>query len=160
MVTSDHDLPLINIITSNDHWFKTLDKKLQALTIYAFLSEKKHLDFVDRFLQSNFLEVAACIGREFIRLIQEAAECSPLILNTWRKMINSPRELDPVFTGIDSLLEMPTQVDYFQSRLSYEMEEKLLYILRHCGPSSRDHLAHMAWYVKLYLENNRYFLNF
>jgi hypothetical protein len=156
MMPSDDTLPLLGIIQSNHSWFKTLDKKLQAMTIYAFLREKRHLEFVDSFLQGSFLDVASHIGRDFIRLIQEAAEASPLVLNLWKRMINDPRSLDPGFTGIDSLLAIPLDADFVKCRLSYEMENKMLYILSHCKQASKDHQSHINWYVRAYLEKYPY----
>jgi hypothetical protein len=154
MLPSDPSLPLLKIIQSNHSWFKTLDKKLQAITIYAFLRANIHIDFVDSFLRVHFLSVASCIGRDFVRLIQETANSDSRMLDLWKRMVNDPRGLDPEFTGIDSLLCRPTDVDFLKCRISYEAENKMLFILRECKSGSKDHVQHVAWYAKTYLEKN------
>ncbi|KAJ2619532.1 hypothetical protein GGI26_005770 [Coemansia sp. RSA 1358] len=130
---------------------------LIATSAYAFgrliLDHSKHLDlrvreseFVVRLLRNNFVE-CSMIGRDLVRMLQSVAKI-PVFRDLWHNMLYEP-QLIRHFAGLDHLLHTPTPKMFLANRLTFEMENKLLFILEHLPFNSFS--RNLLWFVHRYL---------
>lgn len=67
------------------------------------------------------------IGRDLVRLLQNVARI-PEFDQLWRDILLNPKTLSPQFSGILQLLQTRTSRRFLQSRLTPEMERKLVFL--------------------------------
>lgn len=67
------------------------------------------------------------IGRDLVRLLQNVARI-PEFDQLWRDILLNPKVLSPQFTGVLQLLQTRTSRRFLQSRLTPEMERKLVFL--------------------------------
>ncbi|XP_026681459.1 integrator complex subunit 3 homolog [Diaphorina citri] len=87
-------------------------------------------------------------GRDLVRLLQNVARI-PEFEALWRQMIHQPQTLSPKFTGILQILQTRTSRRFLQSRLTPEMERKLVFLTSNVkfGLQKR----YQDWFTKQYL---------
>ena len=67
------------------------------------------------------------IGRDLARVLQNIARI-PEIEAVWKDLLHNPKALAPNFGGLVSLMQMRTSRRYLQSRITPEMEKKLVFL--------------------------------
>ena len=86
----------------------------------------REVKFVVSLLRERFTEVIT-IGRDLARVLQNIARI-PEIEAVWKDLLHNPKALAPSFGGLVSLMQMRTSRRYLQSRITPEMEKKLVFL--------------------------------
>lgn len=87
---------------------------------------QKEVNFLISIMREHFHE-CLIIGRDLVRLLQNVARI-PEFEQLWRDILLAPKTLSPSFTGILQLLQNRTSRRFLQSRLTPEMERKLVFL--------------------------------
>jgi integrator complex subunit 3 len=129
---------LLEIFIKHRQW---LDKfpYLIASVVYTYLRliedhfhppfeklREREVKFVVTLLRERFSEVTN-IGRDLARVLQNIARI-PEIEAVWKDIIYNPKLLSPTFGGLVPLMQMRTSRRYLQSRITPEMEKKLVFL--------------------------------
>ncbi|KAJ1929959.1 Integrator complex subunit 3 [Tieghemiomyces parasiticus] len=88
---------------------------------------EKEVQFASALLRDKFLECCH-VGRDLVRTLQNVAQI-PEFRELWITLLTRPQQLSPHFKGLPQLLAAPTPKMYLQSRLTFDMETKLLFIM-------------------------------
>ncbi|RKP05937.1 protein-domain-containing protein, partial [Thamnocephalis sphaerospora] len=132
--------------------------RLIATSFYVYirllLEHSKFKTLLDRevafcscLIREKFLECSE-IGRDLVRALQDVARI-PEFEQIWRTLLVEPRKLSPHCKGIVELLKRPTHRHFLQSRLTLEMEQRLLFIVERL--SWERHRRNLLWFVERYL---------
>ncbi|KAJ1971613.1 hypothetical protein H4R35_005163 [Dimargaris xerosporica] len=108
---------------------------------------EKEVEYCAQLLRDKFLECCH-IGRDFVRALQNVSRI-PAFKRVWLDIIHQPASLSPHFKGLAQLLATPTPKMYLQSRLTFDMETKLLFILERLKWS--DHQRNLTWFIQRHL---------
>lgn len=150
---------LLDIYTENRVW---LDKYpvLICMVVYTYLRliedhnmppllplRQKEVNFVIALIRERFVDVAT-LGRDLVRLLQNVARV-PEFNQLWQEMLNNPKSLCPTFTSILQLLQTRTSRRYLQSRLTPDMEKKLVFLTSQVRFGS--HKRYQEWFQRQYL---------
>lgn len=86
---------------------------------------QKEVNFLISLLRERFNDCLG-IGRDLVRLLQNVARI-PEFEQLWKDILAAPKTLSPTFTGVLQLLQARTSRRYLQSRLTPDMERKLVF---------------------------------
>ncbi|KAJ1649732.1 hypothetical protein IWQ61_009272 [Dispira simplex] len=103
--------------------------------------------FVTGLLREKFLECCH-VGRDLVLALQNVASI-PEFHEFWTTLLHCPAQLNSHFNGIQQLLATPTPKMYLQSRLTFDMETKLLYILERL--TWETYHRNMNWFMLRFL---------
>ncbi|EDV21135.1 uncharacterized protein TRIADDRAFT_11602, partial [Trichoplax adhaerens] len=157
----DYIEALLNIFQEHKTWLFSYNF-LTAAVVYVFLRlildhsvpplhhlMQREIDFCCSTLREKFTDCIQ-IGRDLIRLLQAVAQI-PVFNTLWKDIIHNPRSLSPHFTGISHLLKLRTSRKFLISRITPDMENKLVFL------TSKVKLGHQKkyqdWFQKKYLAN-------
>lgn len=150
---------LLDIYQENRSW---LDKfpVLIASVVYAYLRliedhagpalaalRHKEVAFVVTLIRERFTDCLV-IGRDFVRLLQNVARI-PEFEQLWRELLTTPKSLCPTFTGVLQLLQTRTSRRFLQSRLTPDMESKLVFLTSQVRFGY--HKRYQEWFQRQYL---------
>nr|CAD7416792.1 unnamed protein product [Timema poppensis] len=150
---------LLDIYQENRTW---LDKFPVLITsvVYTYLRliedhsgpklaelRQKEVTFVVALIRERFGECLT-IGRDFVRLLQNVARI-PEFDKLWKDILLKPKTLCPNFTGVLQLLQTRTSRRFFQSRLTPEMERKLVFLTS--SVRFGFHKRYQEWFQRQYL---------
>lgn len=150
---------LLDIYQDNRTW---LDKfpVLIASVVYTFLRliedhsapalnglRQKEVNFVVTLLRERFSDCLN-IGRDLVRLLQNIARI-PEIELLWKDILSNPKTLCPTFTGVVELLQKRTSRRFLQSRLTPDMERKLVFLTSQVRFGY--HKRYQEWFQRQYL---------
>ncbi|XP_050303687.1 integrator complex subunit 3 homolog [Anthonomus grandis grandis] len=108
---------------------------------------QKEVNFLIGLIREHFDECLV-IGRDLVRLLQNVARI-PEFEQLWRDLLMAPKSLSPNFTGILQLLQNRTSRRFLQSRLTPEMEKKLVFLTSHVRFG--HHKRYQDWFQRQYL---------
>ncbi|KAI8141301.1 protein-domain-containing protein [Fennellomyces sp. T-0311] len=112
--------------------------------------QQREIRFMISLLRSKWL--ACCmIGRDLVRLLQDVASI-PEFAQLWNEVLNDPQKLAPTFKGVHSLLQTPTPREYLRSRLTPDMEVKLLFILQNLRIN--QYQRNLGWFIQRFLSQS------
>ena len=129
---------LLDIFIKHRAW---LDKFpfLVASVVYTYLRiiedhfqpnleklREKEVKFVVGLLRDRFNDVIV-IGRDLARVLQNIARI-PEIETVWKDILHNPKALSPSFGGLVNLMQMRPSRRFLQSRITPEMEKKLVFL--------------------------------
>lgn len=150
---------LLDIYIDNRAW---LDKfpVLICMVVYTYLRliedhnmphlmalRQKEVNFVIALIRERFSDVLT-LGRDMVRLLQNVARI-PDFSQLWQDMLNNPKSLCPSFTSILQILQTRTSRRYLQSRLTPEMERKLVFLTSQVRFG--HHKRYQEWFQRQYL---------
>ncbi|GBP60192.1 Integrator complex subunit 3 homolog [Eumeta japonica] len=150
---------LLDIYIENRGW---LDKYpvLICMVVYTYLRliedhnmspllplRQKEVNFVISLIRERFSEVLT-LGRDLVRLLQNVARI-PEFNQLWQDMLTNPKSLCPSFTNISQLLQTRTSRRYLQSRLTPDMERKLVFLTSQVRFG--HHKRYQEWFQRQYL---------
>lgn len=150
---------LLDIYSENRAW---LDKHpvLVCMVVYTYLRliedhnipgllqlRQKEVTFVISLIRERFTDVLT-LGRDLLRLLQNVARI-PEFSQLWQDMFNDPKSLCPTFTSILQLLQTRTSRRYLQSRLTPDMERKLVFLTSQVRFG--HHKRYQEWFQRQYL---------
>ncbi|KAJ3223380.1 Integrator complex subunit 3 [Clydaea vesicula] len=152
---------ILTTIELNQVWFSNLDLKLQSLALYTLLRfsldltvqvnlRKRLVTATVNILRGKFFDISMVIGRDLIRLLIEATDTNiPDLVKLLNDIIQKPNELDVRFQSIYQILAVPTPSDFFRSRLTPDMELKLMFIL--AQSKIFNYSKNFLWFQKQFL---------
>ncbi|KAG0271175.1 Integrator complex subunit 3, partial [Linnemannia exigua] len=111
---------------------------------------QQEVNYCVRLLREKFRECSE-IGRDLIRALQDVARGIPEFEGIWVDLLFNPRSLNPQLESIRQILAVPSPKIYLASRLSYDMEHKLLHILEHIN--NGQHFRNLQWFTERFLPN-------
>ncbi|VVC95246.1 unnamed protein product [Leptidea sinapis] len=150
---------LLDIYIENRSW---LDKfpVLVCMVVYTYLRliedhniphlmtlRQKEVNFVLALIREHFNEVLS-LGRDLVRLLQNVARI-PEFNQLWQDILSNPKSLSPTFTSILQLLQTRTSRRYLQSRLTPDMERKLVFLTSQVRFG--NHKKYQEWFQRQYL---------
>lgn len=91
-----------------------------------FNLRQREAEFTASLLRDKWTECMV-IGRDLVRLLQNVARLSEFE-SLWRDLMLNPSVLSPQFTGLQNLLVARTSRKYLISRLTPDMENKLIFL--------------------------------
>ncbi|XP_039291169.1 integrator complex subunit 3 [Nilaparvata lugens] len=107
----------------------------------------KEVAFTVGLLRDKFAD-CLLIGRDLVRLLQNVARI-PEYERLWHDMLHNPKSLAPNFTGILQLLQSRTSRRFLQSRLTPDMERKLVFLTS--SVRFGNHKRYQDWFQRQYL---------
>ncbi|KAI0237347.1 Integrator complex subunit 3 [Lamellibrachia satsuma] len=129
---------VLDILTEHRQWLDKLPQLL-PIALYTFLRvivdhgnrmfhnlRQREVEFCISLLREKWTHCIV-IGRDLVRLLQYVAR-TPEFEKLWRDMLHNPTAIHPQFTGVLQLLKMRTSKRFFVSRLTPDMENKLLFL--------------------------------
>lgn len=150
---------LLDIYIENRPW---LDKfpVLICMVVYTYLRliedhniphlmalRQKEVNFVIALVRERFADVLT-LGRDLVRLLQNVARI-PEFNQLWQDILTTPKTLCPTFTNILQLLQTRTSRRYLQSRLTPDMERKLVFLTSQVRFG--HHKKYQEWFQRQYL---------
>ncbi|XP_033224600.1 integrator complex subunit 3 isoform X2 [Belonocnema kinseyi] len=150
---------LLNIFQENRPW---LDKFpiLTASVVYTYLRliedhsaahlatlKQREVTFLVNIIRERFVDCLV-IGRDFVRLLQNVARI-PEFEILWKELLLNPKSLCPNFTGVVQLLQTRTSRRFLQSRLTPDMERKLVFLTSQVRFG--NHKRYQDWFQRQYL---------
>lgn len=150
---------LLDIYIENRAW---LDKfpVLICMVVYTYLRliedhnvphlmslRQKEVNFVIALIRERFTDVLT-LGRDLIRLLQNVARV-PEFSQLWQDILINPKTLSPTFTSVLQLLHTRTSRRYLQSRLTPDMERKLVFLTSQVRFG--HHKKYQEWFQRQYL---------
>ncbi|KAM3965550.1 integrator complex subunit 3 [Aphomia sociella] len=150
---------LLDIYIENRVW---LDKfpVLICMVVYTYLRliedhnipqlmslRQKEVNFVIALIRERFADVLN-LGRDLVRLLQNVARI-PEFSQLWQEILTNPKTLCPTFTNVLQLLHTRTSRRYLQSRLTPDMERKLVFLTSQVRFG--HHKKYQEWFQRQYL---------
>ncbi|CAG9815347.1 unnamed protein product [Phaedon cochleariae] len=108
---------------------------------------QKEVNFLIGVMRDHFHECLV-IGRDLVRLLQNVARI-PEFEQLWKDILLSPKTLSPTFSGVLQLLQNRTSRRFLQSRLTPEMERKLVFLTSQVRFG--NHKRYQDWFQRQYL---------
>ncbi|KAI9265202.1 protein-domain-containing protein [Phascolomyces articulosus] len=156
---------LLKLLESHRSWLD-MYPRLMATAVYTYMRmitehrsgqfqslQQREIRFVIEILRSQWL--ACCgLGRDLIRILQDLSSI-PQFSQLWNDLLNEPQSFAPSFRGINTVLEKPTPREFLRSRLTPEMEVKLLFILQHLR-TNQFH-RNLGWFLQKFLSQSEFF---
>ncbi len=127
---------LLDIFIENRAWLEKFSFLL-ASVVYTYLRviedhyhlhqlRDKEVRFVVSLMRDRFADVIV-IGRDLVRVLQQVAKI-PEFAALWNDILMHPKSLSPTFNGITQLMRTRTSRRFLQSRITHEMEKKLVFL--------------------------------
>ncbi|XP_014475902.1 PREDICTED: integrator complex subunit 3 isoform X3 [Dinoponera quadriceps] len=150
---------LLDIFQENRSW---LDKFpfLVASVVYTYLRliedhnaphlaglRQKEVTFTATLIRERMVDCLA-IGRDFVRLLQNVARI-PEFEALWKDILQNSKCLCSNFNGVLQLLQTRTSRRFLQSRLTPEMERKLVFLTSQVRFG--NHKRYQDWFQRQYL---------
>ena len=88
------------------------------------------------------------IGRDLLRLLQNISRI-PEMEELWNDILYKPTSLSMTFTGVSQLMNMRTSRRFLQSRITPDMEKKLVFLTSQVRFG--NHKRYQEWFQKTYL---------
>lgn len=114
---------------------------------YLASLRQKEVNFLISLMRDHFHECLV-IGRDLVRLLQNVARI-PEFEQLWKDILLAPKSLCPTFNGILQLLQNRTSRRFLQSRLTPEMEKKLVFLTSQVRFG--NHKRYQDWFQRQYL---------
>lgn len=114
---------------------------------YLSSLRQKEVNFLISIMRDHFHECLV-IGRDLVRLLQNVARI-PEFEQLWKDILLTPKSLSPNFIGVLQLLQNRTSRRFLQSRLTPEMERKLVFLTSQVRFG--NHKRYQDWFQRQYL---------
>lgn len=150
---------LLDLYIDNRSWLDRFPLLIAAV-VYTFLRliedhgapslsvlRQKEVNFVITLMRERFNDCLV-IGRDLVRLLQNVAKI-PEFEQFWKDILLNPRSLSPTFTGVLQLLQSRTSRRFLQSRLTPDMERKLVFLTSQVRFGY--HKRYQEWFQRQYL---------
>ncbi|ORZ24452.1 protein-domain-containing protein [Absidia repens] len=153
---------LLKLLETHRSWLDSYPNVL-TFAVYTYLRlipEHRHIQLATlqqreiRFVVSMLRQkwnLCAVIGRDLIRGLHDVYHL-PDFGSLWSDLLDQPHKISPNCQGISNVLKTPTPREFLRSRLTPDMEHKLLYILQHLpiGQYQRN----LGWFTQRFLYNS------
>merc|ERR1719342_1065633 len=149
---------LMDIFKDNRAWLEKY-QFLLASVVYTYLRiiedhshpnlaalRDKEVKFVMSLIRDRFNDVLV-IGRDLLRLLQNISRI-PEMEELWNDILYKPTSLSMTFTGVSQLMNMRTSRRFLQSRITPDMEKKLVFLTSQVRFG--NHKRYQEWFQKTY----------
>ncbi|KAG0088835.1 Integrator complex subunit 3 [Podila epicladia] len=109
--------------------------------------KQAEITFCTKLLRERFRECSD-IGRDLVRALQDVSRIKEFE-EIWTDLLHNPENLNPQLDGIHKLMAVPSRDFILGSRLTFDMERKLLFILKTLNVG--DHIRNTTWFYERYL---------
>ncbi|XP_070541758.1 integrator complex subunit 3-like isoform X2 [Ptychodera flava] len=150
---------MLDVLTDNRQW---LDKQsgFIPIVVYTYLRliedhsgqllanlRQREVEFCISLLREKFMD-CFMIGRDLVRLLQNVARI-PEFEKFWKDLLHNPQSLSTQYTGILQLLNQRTSRKFLLSRLTPDMEAKVVFLTSKVkfGQQKR----YQEWFQRQYL---------
>lgn len=129
---------MLDIFIESRNWLEQIPL-LVASVVYTYLRligdhsnpncqklRQKEVEFCASLLRERFVDCIP-IGRDLVRLLQNVARI-PEFEKIWKDLFADPTSFAPNFVGIQQLMKTRTSRRFFQSRLTPDMERKIVFL--------------------------------
>ncbi|CAG0882381.1 unnamed protein product [Cyprideis torosa] len=151
---------MIDLLTSCRLYVDKI-RSLVPMVVYTFLRlmedhgdhpqlQTREAELVTSLIREHMMDCLQ-IGRDLVRLMHQVARL-PLITELWKDILTSPQSLHPSFQGVHQLLSTRTSRRMLQSRLTPEMEEKIVFLAS--AVRLGNHRRYQEWFEKTYLNTD------
>ncbi|VVC28913.1 Hypothetical protein CINCED_3A006302 [Cinara cedri] len=149
---------LLDLYQDNRKWLERYPW-LIASVVYSFLRfiedhtsliplRNREVAFTISLLRDRFTDCLV-IGRDLIRLLQNVSRI-PEVETLWKDLLHNPQSLSPSLTnGVIQILETRTSRRFLQSRLTPDMERKLVFFTS--SVRFGHHKRYQEWFQNKYL---------
>ncbi|KAL1117815.1 hypothetical protein AAG570_004130, partial [Ranatra chinensis] len=150
---------VLDIFIENRPWLEKFPL-IVASAVYTYLRliedhmapgllhlQKKEVSFTVSLIRERFPD-CLMIGRDLIRLLQNVARIPEFEL-LWKDLLQNPKSFSPAFTGVLSVLQTRTSRRFLQSRLTPDMEQKLVFLTSNVRFG--NHKRYQDWFQRQYL---------
>lgn len=150
---------ILDMLIENRTWLEKIPL-IVATSVYAFLRliedhmspalanlQRKEINFTVSLLRERFND-CLMIGRDLVRLLQNVARI-PEFDGFWRDLLHNPKSLSPQFGGVLTILQTRTSRRFLQSRLTPDMEQKLVFLTS--SVRFGNHKRYQDWFQRQYL---------
>ncbi|KAF9092710.1 Integrator complex subunit 3 [Mortierella sp. AD031] len=108
---------------------------------------QQEVNYCVRLLREKFRECSE-VGRDLIRALQDVSRIKEFEA-IWTLLLYNPQELNPQLESIRQIMTVPSPKLYLSSRLSFDMEVRLLHILEHINQG--QHMRNLGWFTERFL---------
>lgn len=150
---------LLDIYIENKVWLDKIPHLICSI-VYTYLRliedhnipallplRQKEVSFVISLIRERFADILV-LGRDLVRLLQNVARI-PEFNVLWQDILMNPKTLSPGFSSVLQLLELRTSRRYLQSRLTPDMERKLVFLT--ASVRFGNHKRYQEWFQRQYL---------
>ncbi|KAG0035664.1 Integrator complex subunit 3 [Podila clonocystis] len=109
--------------------------------------KQAEVTFCTKLLRERFRECSD-MGRDLVRALQDVSRIKEFE-EIWTDLLHNPENLNPQLDGIHKLMAVPSRDFILGSRLTFDMERKLLFILKTLNVG--DHIRNTTWFYERYL---------
>ncbi|KAG0040762.1 Integrator complex subunit 3 [Podila clonocystis] len=109
--------------------------------------KQAEVTFCTKLLRERFRECSD-MGRDLVRALQDVSRIKEFE-EIWADLLHNPENLNPQLDGIHKLMAVPSRDFILGSRLTFDMERKLLFILKTLNVG--DHIKNTTWFYERYL---------
>lgn len=151
---------MLDLFSENRIWLERFPT-LMAAGVYTYLRiiidhgspaftnlRNREVEFCVSLLRDKFLDCVNIIGRDLARVLQNVARI-PDFEKLWRDIIYNPISLNPNFTGIVQLLQARSSRRLLMSRLTPDMENKLMFLTTKVKFGTQK--RYQDWFQRQYL---------
>ncbi|KAI8342956.1 protein-domain-containing protein [Chlamydoabsidia padenii] len=150
---------ILRLLETHRSWLDSYPR-LISFSVYTYLRlipehrsiqlaslQQKETRFVVTTLRQKW-HICAGIGRDLIRGLQDVYHL-PDFGSLWGDLLDQPHKISANCQGIDNVLKTPTPKEFLRSRLTPDMEQKLMYILQNLriGQYQRN----LGWFTQRFL---------
>ncbi|KAF9321089.1 Integrator complex subunit 3 [Podila horticola] len=137
-----HAEAMLNLLNTHLPWVYN-NPVLIAYSCFTYL--RIILDH-SRYPSLKQAEVTYC--RDLVRALQDVSRIKEFE-EIWIDLLHNPENLNPQLDGIHKLMAVPSRDFILGSRLTFDMERKLLFILKTLNVG--DHIRNTTWFYERYL---------
>ncbi|KAG0344649.1 Integrator complex subunit 3 [Podila humilis] len=152
-----HAENMISLLNSHLQWVYT-NPILIAYSCYTYLRilldhsryqslRQQEVAYCAKLLRERFRECCE-VGRDLIRALQDVAQIKEFE-GIWKDLLFNPENLNPQLDSIQRIMALPSRDIYLGSRLTFDMERKLLFILKTINFG--EHHKNTSWFFERYL---------
>ncbi|KAF9307425.1 Integrator complex subunit 3 [Mortierella antarctica] len=152
-----HSEAMLNLLNTHLPWVYN-NPVLIAYSCFTYLRiildhsrypslKQAEITFCTKLLRERFRECSD-MGRDLVRALQDVSRIKEFE-EIWMDLLHNPENLNPQLDGIHKLMAVPSRDFILGSRLTFDMERKLLYILKTLNVG--DHIRNTTWFYERYL---------
>ncbi|KAI8365712.1 protein-domain-containing protein [Blakeslea trispora] len=153
---SEHVLKMLD---THKPWLGT-NPRVIATSVYTYLRiiidhkapqhqglQQREIRFVINLMRDKWM-LCVPIGRDLIRILYDLRGFNEF-RQLWDDLLNNPQSISPRFKGIDTILKTPTPKEFLRSRITPDIEFKLLFILQNLRAT--QYQRNLNWFVQRFL---------
>ncbi|KAJ3324057.1 Integrator complex subunit 3 [Boothiomyces sp. JEL0866] len=151
---------ICELLEKNLDWIQGQDRLIKHV-IFTFtrliadhgrnlVLRQREIMLVITLIRKNF-QLFVSLGRDVVRLLQMVSDISEFS-TLLDDIAHAPQKLHPEFLGIENIWNSPTEIEYLVSRITPDMEYKLIFILQNVN--SKLHYTYLERFRQRFFSQN------